>query len=71
MKNLSNFEAFKLNKVQMNALVGGNPPIYEYSCTCRSTGETHAFFIEDTSQLAEASDLCDGGNVSCTFVGVE
>ena len=71
MKNLSKFEAFKLNKVQMNAIAGGAPAVYEYSCTCHSTGKTHAYFIEESSQLADASDLCNGGGVSCSYVGVD
>lgn len=68
---LNDFKAFELGKAQMNAIAGGNPPIYEYSCKCRGTNsESFKFYIEETSQLMEADSLCDYG-VECHYVGVE
>lgn len=71
MKALGKFEAFKLNKNQMNAIVGGDPPVYEYLCTCVETKEIFLFYIEDSTQLGEAANFCGGGQPQCSFVGVE
>lgn len=68
---MKDFEAFKLDKKQMNAIAGGDPPVYEYSCKCRGTdSQPFKFYIEDSKQLMEADSLCDYG-VECHYVGVE
>lgn len=47
MKNLSDFEVFKLNKVHMNAIVGG-------SRKCHVTGGSFNITIGQNVSIAEA-----------------
>ena len=71
MKNLNSFKAFELGKAQMNAIAGGAPPVYEYSCKCRGTdSRPFKYYIEKSEQLMEADSLCDYG-VDCHYVGIE
>lgn len=71
MKALGKFEAFKLNKNQMNAIVGGDPPITDYLCSCLDTGEEFHFYTEKNEQIEEVSNICGSTNVRCIFMGVE
>lgn len=55
----------------MNAIAGGAPPVYEYSCKCRGTdSRPFKYYIEKSEQLMEADSLCDYG-VDCHYVGIE
>ena len=60
MKNLSNFEAFKMNKVQMNAISGGR--IY-----C-SDGEGKQEAVFDNVKMQDAQSAAEkafGGSAVC------
>ncbi|MCD8094225.1 MAG: hypothetical protein LUF01_15990 [Bacteroides sp.] len=60
MKNLSNFEAFKMNKVQMNAITGGG--IY---CS-DGEGKRDAVFHNVTfAEAQSAAELAFGGSAVC------
>ncbi|WP_418697077.1 hypothetical protein [Bacteroides sp.] len=60
MKNLSNFEAFKMNKVQMNAITGGG--IY---CS-DGEGKRDAVFHNVTLEQAQiAAEAAFGGRAVC------
>lgn len=60
MKNLSNFEAFKMNKVQMNAITGGS--IY---CS-DGEGKRDAVFNNVTlAQAQSAAEEAFGGRAVC------
>lgn len=60
MKELTKFEAFKLNKVQMNAITGGS--IY---CS-DGTGKKEAVFTNVSIEQAQvAAETAFGGNAVC------
>ena len=61
MKNFEDFEAFKLNKVQMNAIAGGT--IYCYN---GSDASREAYFENVTMEEAQAgSEVAIGKDAVC------